>query len=333
MELFLTTLQQVSVLLLFIFIGYFFRKKDIINESGKKVLAKLLTCLFAPCYSVISLSTIVNVNEISKYGVLMLAGIAFALFAVLIAIPIAKAFSKDKLHQNILKYAFAIGNIGYFGYPVVNAIFGAEMRALMMLFCLPMTISIYTYGYYVLTKGVATGGENTTRTLKQKLSFLWLPPMLGVYVGVALGLLSSGLNFTIPSVLTDALTIAGNCQSAPAMLLTGAVLAGVPFKNLFTSVKSYLIGVIRLIGLPVLTGLIFVLIHLFGVAGETFVLIFKLSIIVSAMPVGMNVVVFPESAGQDSTEGAKSCFISYVLALGAMPLIFFLMDTIAPLFL
>ena len=333
MGIFLLTLGQVAVLLAFIFIGYFFRKKEIINEGGKKVLAKLLTCLFAPCYSVISLSAIVNVNDIKKYGVLLITGIGLALFAVLIAIPIAKSFSKDKQHQNILKYAFAFGNIGYFGYPLVNAVFGAETRALMMLFCLPMSVAIYTYGYYVLTTNPFDTENTSSRPLKQKLSFLWSPPMIGVYAGVILGLLSSGCSFTLPSVVMDALTVAGNCQSAPAMLLTGAVLASVPFKKLFTSISSYLIGGIRLLALPVITGLIFFIINLFGVSGELFVLVFRLSIIVSAMPVGMNVVVYPEYAGQDSTEGAKCCFISYVMALGALPLVFFLMETIAPLFI
>ncbi len=338
---FLVTLQQTAILIAFIFIGYFLRKRDIITEGGKKVLAKLLTFLFAPCYSVMSLSKIVDINYISKYAVILLAGTGLTLFVILVAIPLSNLLEKEQLKRNILKYGLAIGNIGYFGYPIIYAIYsaiggtamGEEMRAMMMLFCLPMTISIYTYGYAVLTKDVSKEALARKRTTKEKLSFLWSMPMIGVYVGITLGLLTSGLGFTIPSVIGDAFTIAGNCQSAPAMLLTGAVLAGVPFVKLFSSWKPYLIGFIRLIAFPVLVGAIFFVIHLFGVSGETFVLVFKLSIIVSAMPVGMNVVVFPESAGQDSTEGAKSCFISYILALGALPLVLMAMDVVAKAFI
>ena len=43
----------------------------------------------------------------------------------------------------------------------------------------------------------------------------------------------------------------------------------------------------------------------------------------------MITVVYPESCGMDSTEGAKSCFISYVLALGALPLVFMLVETLS----
>lgn len=338
---FIVTLQQAAILLAFIFIGYFLRKKDIITEGGKKVLAKLLTFLFAPCYTVVSLSAVVNVNEIAKYGTLLLAGIGVTLFCIFVAIPLANAFYKDKAHRNILKYALAIGNIGYFGYPIIYAIYaevggvamGEEMRALMMLFCLPMTIAIYTYGYYVLTADTSEGAEVKVRTMREKLSFLWSPPMIGLYIGVILGLLTSATSLTVPKVLMDALTIAGNCQSAPAMLLTGAVLAGVPFVKLFTSVKPYLIGIIKLIAYPAAIMLIFFVMNLCGVSGETFVLVFKLSVIVSAMPVGMNVVVFPESAGKDSTEGAKSCFISYIMALVALPAVLTAMDMLATVFI
>lgn len=337
---FLVTLQQTAILLAFIFIGYFLRKKEIITESGKKVLAKLLTFLFAPCYSAISLSQIVNVNDLPKYAITILSGAGLTLFVILVALPLTRLLGKDQLQRNILKYGLAIGNIGYFGYPIVYAIYsaiggdvlGASMRAEMMMFCLPMTIAIYTYGYAVLTKDVSGNALMKKRTTKEKLSFLWSMPMIGVYVGITLGLLTSGIGFSLPSIVTDALTIAGNCQSAPAMILTGAVLAGVPFGKLFTSWKPYVIGIIRLLAFPIVVGAIFFVIHLCGVSGETFVLIFKLSIIVSAMPVGMNVVVFPESAGQDSTEGAKSCFISYILALGALPLVLTMMDLVAKLF-
>ncbi len=328
MPLFVTTLQQVAVLLTFIFIGYFFRKKDIITEGGKKMLAKLIVNFFAPCYTVMSLSTIVNINDIVQYAFLIVAGIAVAIIAVFLAIIFAKLFTKEKLQRNVLIYAFAFSNIAYFGYPVVASIFGEVMRAQMILFALPMTIAIFTYGYYVLTTGLDESKQEKT-SIKQKISFLWMPPMIGAYAGITLGLLSSGIGFTIPSIITDILQLAGNCQSAPAMLLTGAVLAKIPFKKLFTSWRAYVVGIIRLLVLPAIVGTVFFIIHLCGASGETFKLIFRLAIIVSAMPVGMNTVVFPESVGHDSTEGAKTCFMSYILALGAMPLVFTLMETVA----
>ncbi len=322
LETFLLTIEQVALLLIFIFIGYFLRKREVITDGGKKVLAGLLVNIFAPAYSIASLSTQLSADKINEYLVYFLVGTLVSILMIFLARILARIFAKEKFHRNILKYAFAFGNIGYFGYPVVGGIFGEQMKALMILFCIPMSICINTYGYTVLTERVDLDANIEKRSFTEKFRFLYAAPFIGTMIGLILGLLP----ITIPSFFINLLNVAGNCQSATAMLLSGAVLAGVPFIKLFTSIKPYLIGVIRIIGLPLITGGIFSLINLLGVSGDIFIIVARLSIIVSAMPVGMNVVVYPESKGIDSTEGAKTCFLSYILALGLLPLAFMFME-------
>lgn len=327
--LFLSTLQQVAILLIFILIGYYFKKKGLINDGAKKTMSALLVNLFAPAYGLVSLSQQLSFDKIAQYGIYFLSCIALTVVLVIVARILAKTLSKDTLHQNILKYAFAFGNIGYFGYPVVGAVFGEGMKALMILFCIPMSIGINTYGYTVLTAKVeqnqSVDGVLAKRKVSENFRFLWSVPFIGTMAGLIIGLLP----ITLPSFIIDLLSLAGNCQSATAMLLTGAVLANIPFVKLFTSFKSYLIGVIKLLILPLAVGAVLYLINVIGLTGETFKTVFMLCVIVAAMPVGMNVVVYPESAGMDSTEGAKMCFLSYVMALGALPLVFTLMELVA----
>jgi predicted permease len=57
-------------------------------------------------------------------------------------------------------------------------------------------------------------------------------------------------------------------------------------------------------------------------------------LLVLSMPIGVNMVVFPESIGLDSRENAKTLFVSYLFALAALPLTFSLishLSTLAPL--
>lgn len=326
---FITTLQQVAILLIFILLGYLLRKKEIITDSGKKVLAALLVNLFSPAYSIASLSQQLSFDDIAKYGIYFLVGTALTLAVIFIAMPLAKMLGKDKLQKNILKYAFAFGNIGYFGYPVVGAVFGEPMKALMILFCIPMSVGINTFGYTVLTEKVndnePIGMVNKTKSFKTKFRFLYSAPFIGMIIGMIIGLLP----IKLPLFFINLLNLAGNCQSATAMLLTGSVLAGVPFLKLFTSIKPYVIGFIRLLIIPLIVGGVLYVVHICGVSGEIFQTVFRLSVIVAAMPVGMNVVVYPESCGLDSTEGAKMCFLSYIMALGALPLVFTVMEALA----
>ncbi len=324
---FVKTLEQTSILLIFIFIGYFLRKKEIINESGKKVLAKLLVNLFTPCYAIVSLSTQLSIERVNEYLTYLLAGTVLAVVIIFVALPFAMVLGKDKLEKNILKYALAFANIGYFGYPVVGAVFGESVKASMILFCIPQTIAINTYGYQTLTskvievpKDLENAMENSKKKFNWKANFRFLHsvPFIGTMLGVILGLLP----FTMPAYVTNLLNLSANCQSATAMLLTGSVLASVPILKLFTSLKPYVVGVIRLLVIPVVLG---ALIYLVGIRGELFIIM----IASISIPVGMNVVVYPESAGLDSTSGAKMCFISYVLALATLPVVFELIKILA----
>ena len=50
-----------------------------------------------------------------------------------------------------------------------------------------------------------------------------------------------------------------------------------------------------------------------------------------AMPVGLNTVVYPESAGQDASENARLCFLSLILSLFTLPIVFALLPRITGL--
>ncbi len=319
---FLLTLEQAAMLLLFILLGYLLRKTNVLKDSAKATLSVLLLNFFSPFYSMDTLSKQVSVEKIVEYATYLLAGTLVTLLLIAISIPLAKSLAKDRLHQNMLKYALSFGNIGYFGYPVVGAVFGELTKANMMLFCLPMTVAIYTYGYVVLTEKIEGGVViKSQRSTAQKLRFLYSAPFLGMVAGIVLGLLP----IEIPSFINNIFALGGSGYSVTAMLLTGVVLAKIPFIKLFTSLKPYLIGLIRMLLIPFIVIAVFLLLNLCGLNGQMFKDIAMISIVTSAMPVGMNVVVFPEANGMDSTEGSKMCFLSYVMALAILPLVFELM--------
>lgn len=325
--LFSKTLEQTSILLIFILTGYLLSKIGVITQGGKKVLASLLVNLFSPCYYMSSLSSQLSIERINEYLLYLIAGTVIALSLIFIVLPFAKLLGKDNLERNMLNYALAFGNISYFGFPVVGAVFNETIKASMILFCIPQTIAINTYGYQILTSKIATTPEEVANLLnnnKKKnnlisnLRFLYAPPFIGTVLGVVFGLLP----FNMPSYFENLLQMSADCQSVTAMLVTGSALSSVRFLDLFTSWKPYVVGAIRLLLIPFIIGLVA---YLIGIRGELFTIL----IASIALPVGMNVVVYPESAGLDGTLGAKMCFISYVLVLITLPVVFELIKILA----
>ncbi|MBP5467358.1 MAG: AEC family transporter [Clostridia bacterium] len=317
MDTLLSTLKTVALLLFYIGIGFFLGKKKIVGEKASKTLAAILTYVVMPLYSVNTLSKTVTVDNISVYGELFLAGIVVAAISLALCIPLSKLFVKKGYSRNIYKYLLFTPNLGYFGYPLVQAVFGETALAMYMIFTLPTSIGINTFGYMILTdKSGETDGEIEDKSSthgKDIIKRLFSAPMIGTFVGIAIGL----LQITLPEIVYDFLTPASDCMRAIAMILTGIVLSGLTLKNLFSSKKAYAISVLRLIIYPIVFGSIAYLLYVFGVPREIFIF----TVCLTALPAGMNVVIFPEAIGMSGKEGAQACFISYLMVIITLPLI------------
>ena len=104
-------------------------------------------------------------------------------------------------------------------------------------------------------------------------------------------------------------------MSPLAMLLTGFVIGGYSLKKLASDKKVYLASVIRLIILPSL----FMLVLL---ALKTDNAIIRAALCATAMPLGLNTVVFPAAYGGDTTPGASMALISHLISIITIPVMF-----------
>ncbi len=315
---FLITLRQVAILLFYILCGFTLVKARILKRDVSRGLAVLMTYLFCPVYAVVSLSENLSIEKIERYLSLILSGTVFTVLLILLAVWLSGYFSKQPTENGIYRYMIAFGNLSYFGYPLVDAVFGGEILADFMMFALPVNVALSSYGYFILTRRVEKGECSPRMDVKDILKrSLLSPPMIGTWIGILLGLLP----IASPSVLYDFLSPAAGCLSVAAMLLVGIVLAGAETKSLFLSVKAYLVALLKLVLIPsVIFAVAFLLLKI-GLPREIAIAM----IVTAALPSGMNVVVYPESVGLDSTEGARACFVSYILALITVPLLFSLM--------
>lgn len=319
MDTFLLTLKVVSLLLVYLAIGFFLGKKKIAGENAGKTLAVLINFVIMPIYNMANLSKNVTVDKISLYIELFLAGSVLMVVSLAVCIPLSRIFFKKGFLRNIYKYLLFTSNIGYFGYPLVESVFGEEMLSMYMIFVLPFSFAIYTYGYLILTdksEEFETYPDESAIKARRKdmLKRLFSLPIIGTFVGIALGLLP----FEMPEIFYEFLSPAAECMRAIVMILMGLVLSEMSFKTLFTSKKAYLLCLMRLVIYPTVFGGIAYALYLSGMSSEIFIF----TVCLMALPAGLNVVVCPEAVGLSGKEGAQACFISYLFALVTLPLIF-----------
>lgn len=297
------TFGKVGMLLIFIAIGYFLRWHHDLPDDAGHVLSLLCTLLFSPAYSIANMSKNFTMEVLGENTLLIGYGVLFVAVAIGLSFLLSKPFAKSRIQRNSLIYAFAIPNYGYFGYPVIEGVFGKAVLADVMIFLIPLSLATSSFGYALFV------GDKKIPWKKILLS----PMLVCLVIGMSLGL--SGIQ--LPSFVDNAITVAGNCMSPCAMLLAGFMLGKFPLKDLLTGWQPYVYSAIRLIGIPIIFG---VVLFLLGVNGQYFML----PMLVAGIPLGLNLVVYPESQGHEkqASDNAKLCFVSYLLSLAVLPCTF-----------
>jgi len=226
---------------------------------------------------------------------------------LLVAYFFAKLFSrgKHKDEYGTYMYMFAFANYGYVGYPVMEGVFGSDMLTSMILFAVPFSFAIYTYGAILLS-------NSGSKKLK-------IPPkMIPILCALALGVIVGLTGIKLPAFVSGITGGLKSCMSPVAMIMTGFVLGSLKIKQIFSSLRAYLVSAIRLVIIPAIFALGLILIGLiYTIPGELIVI----SLFVVSMPIGLNAVIFVEASGRDSTDNARMCLISYILAFITVPII------------
>jgi len=294
---FSVTYSQVFVLFVFIAIGYMLKKSDILPKDFSKGLSALLVNIFLPFMTFNSMSSSFKLNVLAEKADLILVSTCMLVLFVAVAFVFSRIMSKSSQTRDVYMYSFTFPNSGYFGNPVVLAIYGELMLFDYMIFCIPFFVLTYTFGVYILN-------PNRSFSLKNLLN----PTM----VALLLGMVTGAANVKLPSFVVDIISSGANCMAPSAMILTGVVFASRNLKNVVNNSKVYIACGVKMILAPLLVTFILANVN---VHCDIAVII----IIMLTLPSGLNSIVFPEANGGDSLTGAQLCFVSTIICLFTMP--------------
>jgi predicted permease len=242
---------------------------------------------------------------------LVITGAITGVICIFLSRFVAKVLGRSDFEKRSLAYIFAFANTGFFGYPVVEAVFGQQTLGRFIIFCIPLSIMINSYGYNLFA---------SEKGFDPKKLFL-SPTFLSTVLGCVLGL----TGWRLPSVLNSTMVVAGGCMSSAAMLLTGLVLGSFSIKNLLCHLRPYGYNLIQLVAKPLLGFGVLYLLKLAGLPSE----LFFFAGVFLCLPVGLNCVVFPESFGHHAEDNAKTCFISFLMSVITLPVLFSLLKTLS----
>lgn len=288
-------LRQLSVLYIFIIIGFFFGKLKKEQNGHTGILSFLLVNLFLPAKVFNTFSKNFTVEYITENSKTAVISLALLLLLVGFSLLVSRLVFKDKYDQKVCRYSLTLANYAYMGYALCESLFGTEGLTDLILFCIPFAIYTYTFGYAMLTgKG---------KTYKKLLNPMTAAILLGMAVGLS--------EIDVPDIIVDVLSASSGCVAPLSMLLTGLTLSAFTMRELVADYKAYIVVAIRLIVIP---ALVYCACRLFALDS-----VIMPAVMMSCMPCGLNTIVFPKLVNEDCALGAKLATLSHLFSLATIP--------------
>ena len=297
--------SNVATLIIFASIGYVLAKCKIAKPEYGQILSSLLVYVFSPAMLFQTFSRNFNVAYIKENYSLMLISLAILTVLIIISLFVPKLLTKHPYKRKVYEYSMIIANYGYMGYPLTKVLFGEQVLLNVMMFALPLSVYIFTYGFCRLT--------NTGLNLKKLIN----PSMVAIFFGMLYGL--SGLK--MPTVVNDFLSTAAAPMGVVAMLLAGITVSEYKFSELLRYKANYFVAIWKVLIVPLTVG--FVLVNIFHRPD-----IAQVALMVYAIPCGLNTIVFPKLVGEDCSTGAALALISSILSVGTIPLCLYIFNLI-----
>ena len=295
-------INQMAVLFILIAAGYVSGMIKMLNPDGVKTLSKVVINISTPCtilYSVLGDTDNITGSRTIIFVLLTLIAIALFFF---IAIPLARALSSKNSNSDSGLYAsmIAFGNVGFMGYPVTRAIFGAVSMFYVALFNIIFNIIAFSVGIILVS------GKGVKVNLRVLLN--------GTLVASLVSFLIVFTHIRAPSIIVDAISLASGVNTPCAMLVIGATLSQVPVKDVFNKWQLYPVTVLKMIVIHVVTWLVF----------KQFVkdeLLFGILVVLSGMPIAASVAMIAVEYGGDERLASSGIFLTTLLSGVTIPLI------------
>lgn len=311
---FLSVFMKMMELFFILIIGYAAARLDVLNREGKAHLSKLILNITMPCTILSSVMMADSLPGTEK--ILRLLAVAFLTYVVLYVLAKATSFllRLSGRQKAVAEFGIMFANVGFIGFPVTQAIFGSASAFYTSVFNMPFNLLCYSLGIYLIQKGNASvekKNEPAVRPGKSVLQLFLNPGLLAAILGLVMAL----CKYQGPRVLGETFETLGGITTPGALLIIGAALAEMPVKEMFGSIRAYLVTVVSVLVTPVVMYLVFAPF----VASDA--LLLGETVIIAGMPVATAGTMLCVEYGGDEKFMAQITFLSTLCSVFTIPVL------------
>ncbi|MDO4484488.1 MAG: AEC family transporter [Clostridia bacterium] len=300
MALALITAKQVLVLFLLMLSGFVCAKTGAVKPEARKFFSDLLIYLVVPAMIINSYMTEFRAEVAQNLMLSFGLGTVLLLLGVVITLMVTRRL-KGQQDAPIIRFACIFSNAAYMGFPLIQALFGAEGLLYASAFVTMFNILLWTVGYAMVAG--KTGGKEILRGIAGT-PVLW---------SVLLGLVLYLGRIPLPELLRQPITQIGNMNTPLAMIITGMMIAGCSPKSILCSPAIIRTTVVRMVIIPAVCMGLFVLLGLRGMVPTVLLLL-------EACPCAAITSVFAVQFGHNEELAAGSVVFSTLVSILLLPL-------------
>ena len=164
-------------------LGAFLKKKGIITDEGKRVIADLVIFVTLPCSIIESFEVELSMDILKSSAQALLVSCMVQVTCYILNMVLYPGVGEEK--KKVLKYATMASNAGILGNPVAEGIFGSMGLFYASFYLIPQRTAMWSLGMTYFTKAP------DRKTLIKKICTH--PCIVSVFIGFVLMLLSSVL--------------------------------------------------------------------------------------------------------------------------------------------
>lgn len=293
-------IQKILSLSLIMAMGTAVVRLGVLRSEDSRVLTKLCLYLIMPCMILSAFQ--VNYTEELKNGLLLVFFAAALILALLIAtgILVGKWLRLDSVELTSVIYS----NAGNIIIPIVTAMLGKEWV-------------IYTSGLILVQIVMLFTHANSL--LSGQRGFAWKtillnPNILAITAGVVLFF----TRIRLPGLLGDTVESMGSLVGPVSMLVTGMLIGGMDFRQIFSYRRIWLVSGLRLVAAPLL---VLVFLKYSGIAslvpgGRDILLV---TFLATTTPSGNTITQLAQVHGNDAAYASAISVVTTLLCIVTIP--------------
>ena len=295
---FFTTFQEMVVILFAVAIGVLANRLGYINEEGNRKLSKLILNITIPALVIASVARQESLPEPNVIFSVLLVSAVFYLLEFVFAFVVPRLVGGTPEQRGVWRFLMCFPNIGFIGYPLVQALFGDEGFFYAVILALPFNILNFSMGPLLLSG-----------TFRFSWRQFCTPSVLCSFIALVIAL----LDLRLPAMVGEMAGLVGDITVPLSLLVLGSMLAGMSIRSVLTSWRLWALSGIRLLVEPAaLSGVL----HLLGVDP----LILGVAVAQMAMPAAVNGSMLCLEFGGDTEAMAQSIFLTTVLSILTIPI-------------